>query len=248
MGENKWNHMKIIDDITNFIFVEDIPAGHGMENGDSAEEANPGEGMISLAEADVIFIPGGSYPELPERAAQLWKAGHAPYVVPSGRYSITIGRFTGVKSKAEKYSKDYVTECEFYTDVLQANGVAPDCIIQEDEARFTAENARFSRKALEARGIRPKKAIICCKAYHSRRCLMYYQLCFPDTEFLIAPACGKLTRENWYRTEPGLQRVLGELARLGTQFTPEHTPEIADLLCIDHTGSHRDPLQTAEQK
>lgn len=222
--------MRIINDITDFIFLEDIPAGQGTENGDSAGETGHGEGMRSAAEADVIFIPGGSYPELPERAAQLWKAGYAPYVVPSGRYSITIGRFAGVKSKAEKYGKAYATECEFYTDVLQINGVAPDCIFQEDEAQFTAENARFSRRLLDAKGLHPKKAIICCKAYHSRRCLMYYQLCFPDTEFLIAPVSGKVTRENWYRTEAGQRRVLGELARLGTQFTPEHTPEMAEAM------------------
>ena len=143
--------MRIINDITDFIFLEDIPAGQGTENGDSAGETGHGEGMPSAAKADVIFIPGGSYPELPERAAQLWKAGYAPYVVPSGRYSVTIGKFTGVKSKADTYRKDYATECEFYTDVLLANGVAPDCILQEDEAQFTAENARFSRKLLDTK-------------------------------------------------------------------------------------------------
>ena len=222
--------MRIINDITDFIFLEDIPAGQGTENGDSAGETGHGEGMPSAAKADVIFIPGGSYPELPERAAQLWKAGYAPYVVPSGRYSVTIGKFTGVKSKADTYRKDYATECEFYTDVLLANGVAPDCILQEDEAQFTAENARLSRKLLDKKGLHPKKAIICCKGFHARRCLMYYQLCFPDTELLIAPVEGKVTRENWYRTEAGQRRVLGELARLGTQFTPEHTPEMAEAM------------------
>lgn len=39
-----------------------------------------------------------------------------------------------------------------------------------------------------------------------------------------------MTRENWYRTEAGQRRVLGELARLGTQFTPEHTPEMAEAM------------------
>lgn len=237
--------MRIIDDITNFIFVEDIPAQYGMEKVDSkegesslervqsAEGAGLGEGMPCAAKADVIFIPGGSYPELPERAAQLWKAGYAPYVVPSGRYSVTIGRFAGVKSKAEIYNKAYAAECEFYTDVLQTNGVASDCIFQEDKAQFTAQNARFTRKLLDEKGIYPKKAIICCKGYHARRCLMYYQLCFPDTEFLIAPADGKVTRENWYRTEFGQRKVLGELARLGTQFTLELTPEMAEVMKLE---------------
>ena len=203
--------MRMIDDITNFIFLEDIPPGDGI----SMEEKH----------SDVIFIPGGSYPELPERAAELWKAGYAPYIVPSGRYSVTVGKFTGAKSKADVYGKDYATECEFYTDVLLSKGVALDGIFPEAEAQFTAENARFSRKILDAKGIYPKKAILCCKGYHSRRCLMYYQLNFPETEFLIAPVYVDVTRENWYRTMRGQEKVLGELKRLGTQFTPELTPE-----------------------
>lgn len=190
--------MRIVNDITDFIFVED-----------------------KLEKADVIFIPGGSYPELPERAAQLWKEGYAPFVVPSGKYSVTKGKFAGVKSKTDRYREDYVTECEFYTDVLQRNGVAADSILQEDEAGFTGENAWLSKKLLDAKGIHPRKAIICCKGFHSRRCLMYYQFTFPETEFMIAPVYVNVTKENWYLTEQGQKRVLGELNRLGTQFGPE---------------------------
>lgn len=200
--------MRIIQEISDFIFVED-----------------------PLEKADVIFIPGGSYPELPERAAALWKEGYAPCVVPSGRFSVTCGRFTGAKAKAELYGKDYATECAFYTDVLQRCGVDGDSILQEDRAEYTAQNARFSRMLLDERGIRPQKAILCCKAYHARRCLMYYQLSFPDTSFMVAPvAVGGLTKDSWYGTEKGLKKVLGELARLGTQFTPEYTPELAEYL------------------
>ena len=231
---DKGNDMRIIDDITNFIFPEDIPAQYDTKSSRKSGESITGEGLmedkLSALRADVIFIPGGSYPELPERAALLWKAGYAPWIVPSGRYSVTLGRFAGVKSKGEIYRKAYATECEFYTDVLLANGVAPDCIFPEDEAQFTAENARFTRKVLDAKGLYPKKAIICCKGYHARRCMRYYQICFPDTELLIAPAEGKVTRENWYRTDFGRQRVMGELARLGTQFTPEMTPEMAEIM------------------
>ncbi|MBD5459406.1 MAG: YdcF family protein [Lachnospiraceae bacterium] len=190
--------MRIVRDITNFIFLED-----------------------ELERADVIFIPGGSYPQLPERAAALWREGYAPWVVPSGRYSVKRGKFGGVKSGAEKYPKEYMTECGFYTDVLLSNGVDADGIIPEEEAQYTAQNARFSKSLLDARGIRPQKAILCCKGYHSRRCLMYYQFSFPDTEFIIAPVYVNVTKENWFRTDKGVEKVLGELTRLGTQFVPE---------------------------
>ena len=265
--------MRIIDDITNFIFLEDISPREAMEEERSMEEGHSVEKECFMEEghsvekecvmeeghsvekeclieeehsidgihfsehalednrvkSDVIFIPGGSYPELPERAAQLWKAGYAPYVVPSGRYSVTLGRFSGVKSKADIYRKDYATECGFYTDVLLSKGVDPGSILPEAQAQFTAENARFSRKVLDAKGIHPKKAILCCKGYHSRRSLMYYQINFPDTEFLVAPVYIDITRENWYYTQRGRKKVLGELKRLGTQFTPELTPEWQDF-------------------
>lgn len=192
-------NMRIIDDITKFIFVEDKPE-----------------------KADAIFIPGGSYPELPEKAAALWKEGYAPWVVPSGRYSVTVGRFSGLKSQAEKYGGDYATECEFYTEVLRQNGVDGESILQEDRAQYTAQNAILTRELLDARGLRPGKVILCCKGYHARRCLMYYQFSFPETKFLVVPVDITVGRENWYRTEQGLRKVLGELKRLGTQFGPEY--------------------------
>lgn len=191
-------NMRIVQDITDFIFLEDEPE-----------------------KADVIFIPGGSYPELPERAAALWREGYAPWVVPSGRFSIKCGKFGGAKSQTEKYDKKYATECAFYTDVLREGGVDAAHIIPEDAAQYTAENARLSKRLLDEKGIRPQKAILCCKGYHARRCLMYYQFCFPDTEFVIVPVNIHVTKENWFRTDLGLEKVLGELTRLGTQLMPE---------------------------
>ncbi len=52
---------KIIDDITDFIFVSDEPQ-----------------------EADIVFLPGGSNPLPPEMAATLYKRGYAPLLLPSG--------------------------------------------------------------------------------------------------------------------------------------------------------------------
>ena len=67
--------------------------------------------------------------------------------------------------------------------------------------------------------------ISCCKGFHARRCLMFYQFSFPDTEFIIVPITDapglEITRNNWYRTDIGLKRVQGEMNRLGVQFTSE---------------------------
>ena len=67
-----------------------------------------------------------------------------------------------------------------------------------------------------------KTAMIACKAFHARRCLMLYQLAFPDTELIVCPVhCYNITKNNWYTTEQGINRVLGELSRCGNQFVPD---------------------------
>lgn len=106
------------------------------------------------------------------------------------------------------------------------NNVPLDVIIPEDKSGSTAENARFSELVLSERGIHPKTAILCCKNFHARRCLMFYQFAFPKTRFIINPVPyyengQDITRGNWYKFEIGLNRVLGELHRLGNQFFPD---------------------------
>jgi len=134
--------MRIIDDITDFIFLED-----------------------KMQKSDIIFIPGGSHPELGEYAAELWKQGFAPLIMPSGGVSIKTGKFNGAKSKKELYNKDYKTDCDFLEDVLIINGVSENSIICEDRSGYT--------------------------------------------------------KENWYKTEVGINRVLGELQRCGNQFNDD---------------------------
>ena len=186
---------KVLDEIQEFIFVEDEPE-----------------------KADIIFVPGNGYPQMAERAAQLWKEGYGEWVVPSGKYSVVNGRFEGPVCGGERYNGSYGTEGDFLTDVLTVNGVSRKNILTEREATFTYENAVYSRQLLAEREIFPKKAIICCHAYHARRCRMYYQLVFPDTEFFICPSDTGINRENWYLDKESARRVLGEIERCGSQF------------------------------
>lgn len=172
--------------------------------------------------SDAIFIPGGSFPELPEHAAKLYHTGFAPVLVPSGGLSVKLNKWTGVRSKKDIYNGDYQTDCAFYTDVLIKCGVPHASILQEDKSGFTKENATFSRKVCDENGLNIKRAIIVCKSFHARRCQMMYQLAFPDTELLICPIdCFGITRENWHTFEYGIDRVLGELSRCGNQMNGE---------------------------
>lgn len=212
--------MKFYDYMTDFIFVEHQPE-----------------------KADIIFVPGGNYPDSARYATQLYKEGWAPYVMPSGKYSIVTGKFVlevqtqdavqpeespehqsmnfqgGKAERSDTFDNVHETEWDYLRGILLKNGVPSEVILKEDEATYTYENAIYSRKKLDEMGIIVKKAILCCQAFHARRCLLYYQEQFPDTEFIVCPVVTKgISRENWYQTEYGIQTVLGEIERCGAQF------------------------------
>ena len=158
---------KFLNQITEFIFVEDKPE-----------------------KSDVIFIPGSGFPQLAEEA-----------------------------EKKELYDGEYETEWEFLKEVLKKNQVSEEHILREDKATYTYENAIYSRKVTDCLGMKIKKAILCCKPYHARRSLLYYQLLYPETQFFVCPIQDSdVKRENWYLTEKGIRLVFGEVQRIGEQF------------------------------
>lgn len=188
--------MRYIEDITKFIFINNEPI-----------------------KADIIFIPGGLYAEIAETAAKLWKAKYAPIIMPSGKYSVKLGYFSKPLSKGEIYNKHYNTECEFLKDVLVQNGVDENAVLLEDEATNTYENAIYSKNVTDKLNLDIKKAIICCKSFHSRRCSMYYETLYPNTEFVVcATETEGINKENWFSTEHGIDTVMAEIERCGWQF------------------------------
>ena len=190
-------YMTFLENAEEFIFAENMPE-----------------------KSDIIFVPGNGYPQMAEQAATLYKAGVADWILPSGRYSVVSGKFSGVLEKADIYNKEYKTEWEFLRDVLVKNEVPEGKILREDHATFTYENAIYSRQVTDHAGLEIKKAILCCKSYHARRCLMYYQLLYPETEFYVVPVnADGITRENWRENEEGIDAVTGELSRIVKQFS-----------------------------
>lgn len=190
--------MNIIQDITDFIFVENNPE-----------------------KADIIFIPGGSWPEPAERAANLWLNGFAPLILPSGKYSIKRGFFPGTQTKKEIYNGSFTTEWDFLKSVLIKNGVSEKSILCEKCAseKGTFDNAFLSKKVTDALGLTIRKAIICCKSFHARRCLMCYSWAYPNTEFIVCPVGIENTyKENWFQSSAGIERVMSELQKCGQYF------------------------------
>ena len=60
--------------------------------------------------SDIIFVPGNGYPQMAEKAAELFKKGMADWILPSGKYSVVNGKFSGVLEKSNVYNKEYGTE------------------------------------------------------------------------------------------------------------------------------------------
>lgn len=184
-----------VDSITRFIFVEDEPQ-----------------------KSDVIFLPGAIYAGHAERAAELYKAGMAPFILPSGKYGIKAGKTKPVPERDARYRGEYATEWEFMRRVLKDNGVPEEAILREDHATFTWENALLSRKVTDAMGMKIEKALLCCKPFHAARCLVYYQAAFPEAEIRVCPARNvPYTADTWYLSESGRNKVFSEVEKMGSQ-------------------------------
>jgi len=185
-----------IEDITRFIFLQDEPQP-----------------------ADIIFVPGNGHAAPSELAAQLYRKGLAPYIIPSGKYAIGLDGFAGQISGIRRYEGGFQTEWAFMRHILMENGVPENAILREDEATYTYQNAIHSRRRTDECGLDIRRGIICCMPVHARRAKMYYQTLYPHAQLFVCPAPGaSVTREGWMRSAEGIDAVLGELERCGGQF------------------------------
>lgn len=170
--------------------------------------------QTEIKPADIILIPGGSYPQLMEKASELYLQGLSQFILPSGRHNPKI--------------KDYASEWEFLKTIGINLGVPEEKILKEDEAKDTFQNAEYSWNVILKNSIDVKKVILVCKAYHSRRALLTYQSVFPKyVEFYVAPVIDKrnITKENWYLSKERTKIVMGEVAKIG-KYMVDVIPEL----------------------
>ncbi len=188
--------LRYVEDITRFIFLQDPPSP-----------------------VDILFIPGNGCAEPSEYAASLYARRLTPLLLPSGRYSILKGSFSGQVSGSRTYEGSFRTEWEFMRQVLLDNGVPDSAILREDQAEYTYQNAIYSRQVTDALGITVNRAMIVCMPVHARRARMYYETLFPEAQLIVCPCPNAdITAENWTQSEERILHVLEELERCGSQF------------------------------
>ena len=189
-GEIEMNYP--FDCITAFIFVEN-------------EKPTP--------PCDVILIPGGSHPQLIQRAIELYKKGMANYILVSGGENRKI--------------PDYPSEAEYLKSIAIKEGVPSEAVLCEEIARNTYENAVYSYEIMKDKELDDKKVILVCKEYHSRRALFTFQKVFPVyTEFFVEPVTDikGLSRDNWFTKDEYIKTVMGEVEKMAKYFSDDILP------------------------
>lgn len=158
---------------------------------------------------DAIFVVGGSLPNAGELASELYNDGYSKTIIIGGKYSVKRDCFP---------LPEYETEFDFYRDILIRNGVNEADIYGEAQSEYTKQNAEFAKKVVDENNLSVNSAIIVCKSFHARRCLLFYQMFFPDVDFKVVTFDGfDVSKDNWHKTDYGKKRVFGELKRIKEQ-------------------------------
>ena len=154
------------------------------------------------ARADVIFVFGSQALSVPARAAELYRAGHAPVVLVSGRY----GRMTrGVFAQPEAL---------VFRDRLLRGGVPPAAIVVETEAGNTLQNVRYGLAELRRRRIAVASALLVAKPFVMRRCAATFARQAPDIRVRCCPPRTDLMRSIDREAASFAVRLVAELDRL----------------------------------
>ena len=127
----------------------------------------------ALEKADCIIVLGSHDTRVAERGADVFLEGWAPLLVCSGH----LGALTsGMWSRPE---------AEVFADVAVAKGVPRERILIEGRSTNTGENVDFSKRLLEEKDLRPRKAIAVQKPYMERRTLATFARRWPELEVVV---------------------------------------------------------------
>lgn len=146
----------------------------------------------------MAIVFGTRHNEAIKKAYELYRDGFVCKILVSGGKNKTTG-----ENEAKEMSQKLI-------DL----GVRREDIILEDQSTNSLENVLFSKKLIEEKvGFENlKKIIAVVKHYHSRRALMTLKKHFPKNLELIPVAYEiyGFTKEDWFETEIGKEKVMGE--------------------------------------
>ena len=152
--------------------------------------------------ADVIFVFGSQDLAVPDRAAELYRAGYAPAVLATGGF----GRMTrGVFDEPEAL----VFRCR-----MVAAGVPDAAIVAETEAGNTLENVRFGLAALCRAGRPVGSALLVAKGFVTRRAVATFAAQAPGVRVHACPPTPRLPEAMDRPAEAFAGRLVAELDRL----------------------------------
>lgn len=152
--------------------------------------------------SDVIFVFGSQAFAVPARAADLFRAGHAPVVLVSGHF----GRMTRAVFDRP--------EALVFRDRLVAGGVPAEAIVVETEAANTLQNVRFGLAALGRAGIAIRSALLVAKPFVMRRCAATFARQAPRVRVRCCPPATDLAASIDRPPHAFAARLVAELERL----------------------------------
>jgi len=157
-----------------------------------------------MKKVDAIIVFGSYNPIVGKRAAELYKAGYAPIVVFSGKFSDS----TSVWEK---------TEAETIANIAIENGLPKNKILLEKEATNSGENTTFTKKLLSNMGIHPKKIIVVHKPYAERRAYATVRAQWPEVDVVVTSP--NITFDEYMKSSPhgavgSIETMVGDLQRV----------------------------------
>lgn len=152
--------------------------------------------------SDVIFVFGSQAFAVPARAADLYRAGHAPVVLVSGHFG------TMTRAVFDR------PEALVFRDRLVAEGVPAGAIVVETRAANTLENVRFGLDALRRDGIAVRSALLVAKPFVMRRCAATFARQAPGVRVRCCPPAADLEAAIDRPPAAFAARLVAELERL----------------------------------
>ena len=127
-----------------------------------------GVSFDELPKADAIFIFGHIDPRVAKHAALLYKFGKSQKIIVSG--------------KGRKEIPEFATEAQYFSDILQKNGVPKNAIILEEKAMNGLENVLFGMEICKNLKFNPSSLILVAVPALLKRCRATFAKKFPNIQ------------------------------------------------------------------